>query len=172
MIFSNSATTLPERSLHSKLAVERMGSPKLCLPSLSLKIVPFPCWIPGGASSKEHACQCRILTMRIAGHSNPLQYSCLENPMNKGARQAIVDRVAQNQTRLKLLSTQKHTHITWGKQEVQRNNHQRALSKVTKLFQAFVGPKSHWDGNYKLVPFSFYFSMSPYSHHHTHLIHL
>ena len=32
------------------------------------------------------------------GHSNPLQYSCLENPMDKGAWQAIVHRVAQSWT--------------------------------------------------------------------------
>ena len=29
------------------------------------------------------------------GHSNPLQYSCLENPMNKGAWQAIVHRITE-----------------------------------------------------------------------------
>ena len=34
------------------------------------------------------------------GHSNPLQYSCLEKPMDRGAQQAIVHRVAQNQTQL------------------------------------------------------------------------
>ena len=27
------------------------------------------------------------------GNGNPLQYSCLENPMDRGARQAIVHRV-------------------------------------------------------------------------------
>ena len=35
------------------------------------------------------------------GHGNPLQYSCLENPMDKGAWQATVHRVAQSQARLK-----------------------------------------------------------------------
>ena len=30
------------------------------------------------------------------GHSNPLQYSCLENPMYRRAWQAIVHRVTQN----------------------------------------------------------------------------
>ena len=28
------------------------------------------------------------------GHGNPLQYSCLENPMDRGARWATVQRVA------------------------------------------------------------------------------
>ena len=32
------------------------------------------------------------------GHGNPLQYSCLENPMDKGAWQATVHRVAKNGT--------------------------------------------------------------------------
>ena len=35
------------------------------------------------------------------GHGNPLQYSCLENPMDRGAWQTSVDRVAQSWTRLK-----------------------------------------------------------------------
>ena len=35
------------------------------------------------------------------GHGNPLQYSCLENPMERGAWQAIVHRVTKNQTQLK-----------------------------------------------------------------------
>ena len=38
------------------------------------------------------------------GHWNPLQYSCLENSLDRGAWQAIVHRVAQSRTRLKRLS--------------------------------------------------------------------
>jgi len=34
-------------------------------------------------------------------HGKPLQYSCPENPMDRGAWQAIVHRVTKNQTRLK-----------------------------------------------------------------------
>ena len=30
------------------------------------------------------------------GHSNPLQYSCLENPTDRGAWQAVVRRVVQS----------------------------------------------------------------------------
>ena len=40
------------------------------------------------------------------GHSNPLQYSCLENLMERGAWRAIVYRLAKSQTSLKQLSTQ------------------------------------------------------------------
>ena len=32
------------------------------------------------------------------GHGNPLQYSCLENPMYRGAWQATVRRVAESDT--------------------------------------------------------------------------
>ena len=42
------------------------------------------------------------------GHGNPFQYSCLENPMGRGAWQATIHRGAKSWTRLKQLS--KHTH--------------------------------------------------------------
>ena len=35
------------------------------------------------------------------GHGNPLQYSCLGNPMHRGAWQAMVHRVTKNWARLK-----------------------------------------------------------------------
>ena len=38
------------------------------------------------------------------GHGNPLQYSCLENPMDRGAWQAIVQRVKKSRTWLKGLN--------------------------------------------------------------------
>ena len=40
-----------------------------------------------------------------AGRGNPLQYSCLVNPMDRGAWQATGHRVANSQTQLKQLST-------------------------------------------------------------------
>ena len=42
------------------------------------------------------------------GHGHPLQYYCLENPMDRGAWQVTVHSVTKSQTRLKQLST--HTH--------------------------------------------------------------
>ena len=45
------------------------------------------------------------------GNGNPLQYSCLENPMDRGAWWATVHRVEQSQTKLKCLSVHMHTHI-------------------------------------------------------------
>ena len=48
------------------------------------------------------------------GHGNPLQYSCLENPMDRDAAvhwvEAAVHWVAQSQTRLKGLSARARMH--------------------------------------------------------------
>ena len=38
------------------------------------------------------------------GHGNPLQYSCLENPEDRGAWWATVHGLAKSQTRLKQLA--------------------------------------------------------------------
>ena len=45
----------------------------------------------------------------IANNGNPHQYSCLENPLDRGAWRATVHRVTKGQTRLKLLSTHRQT---------------------------------------------------------------
>ena len=61
----------------------------------------------GGSVGKESACNARnpgsipgSERSPGEGHSNPLQYSCLEDPMDSGAWQAIVHGVAQSQTQL------------------------------------------------------------------------
>ena len=41
------------------------------------------------------------------GNGNPLQYSCLENLMNRGAWWATVHGIAKSQTRLKQLNNNK-----------------------------------------------------------------
>ena len=61
---------------------------------------------PGGTSGKEPVCSCRrhkrmglIPGLRRSpggGYSNPLQYSCLEKPMDEGAWQTIVHRVSKS----------------------------------------------------------------------------
>ena len=65
---------------------------------------------PGGANGKEPACQCRrqrdpgfILGLGRCpgeGTGNPFQYSCLENPMDRGAWWATVHGVTKSQTQL------------------------------------------------------------------------
>ena len=62
---------------------------------------------PGDSDSKESACNAGD-SSSIPGsrrshkeeHGYVLQYSCLENPTNRGAWQATVHRVAKSQTRL------------------------------------------------------------------------
>ena len=62
---------------------------------------------PGGASGKEHACQCRrykrcgsipgLGRSPGEGHGNPLQYSCLENPMDRRGWWAMVHTVTKTE---------------------------------------------------------------------------
>ena len=48
------------------------------------------------------------------GHESPLQYSCLENPMDRGAWWAIVYRGGKSRTRLKQLSTHaRSSKVLW-----------------------------------------------------------
>ena len=62
---------------------------------------------PGGSDSKESACNARDLGLipgsgRSPGgeNGNPLQYSCLENSMDRGAWRALVDGLAKSWTGL------------------------------------------------------------------------
>ena len=64
--------------------------------------------LPGGTSGKEPACQCRRLrdvgSISVlerspgGGHGNLLHCSCLGNPMDRGAWQAIVHRIAKKES--------------------------------------------------------------------------
>ena len=61
-------------------------------------IFPNALWgFPGGSDSKETTCSAGDLGLIPGlgrcpggGHGNPLQYSCLENPKDRGAWWAIV----------------------------------------------------------------------------------
>ena len=77
---------------------------------------------PGGASGKELTCQCRKLKRcwqapwvgkipwRRAWQPAPLlEYSCLENPMDREAWRATINRVARSRMWLKLLGTHART---------------------------------------------------------------
>ena len=62
------------------------------------------------------------------GHGNPLQYSCLKNPMDRGAWQATVHRVAKSQ-----LNTHPPLTTLIGKQErLKRNKQSFQLVKFVK----------------------------------------
>ena len=67
---------------------------------------------PGSASSREPACHAReVRSIPGSGRSlregqgNPLHYSCLEDPMDRGAWWSSVHRVAKSQTWLMWAST-------------------------------------------------------------------
>ena len=76
--------------------------------------IHLPHGFPAGTSGKQPTCQCRrhkrprfnpwVARFPGEGNGNPLQYSCLENPMDRGAWQSTVHRVANSWTWLKQLS--------------------------------------------------------------------
>ena len=77
-------------------------------------LIPATRDFPIGSSGKEPACQGRrhkrhkfdpwVGKIPWRKHGNPLQYSCLENPTERGAWWATVHGVAKSQTRLKRFS--------------------------------------------------------------------
>ena len=82
-------------------------------------LLPVPVGLPWWFSSKE--CPCNAVaadTVSIpgwgrysgGGHGNPLQHSCLENPMDRGAWLAVIHRLAKSQTGVKWLSTHAHAY--------------------------------------------------------------
>ena len=67
--------------------------------------IKSPLDFPGVSDGKESACNAGDPGLipgserfPAEGHGNPLQYSCLENPMDRGAWWATVHRVAKSQT--------------------------------------------------------------------------
>ena len=88
--------------------------------SVGLVCCPEVCGLPGGASHKEPTYLCRrhkrhgfdpwVGKMSWRKAWQPTQYSCLENPMDRGAWWAIVHRVAKSWTWHNWLSMHTHTH--------------------------------------------------------------
>ena len=66
------------------------------------------------------------------GHGNPLQYSCLENPMDRGLWQATVQRVTKNQTWLKQLSTHKKFLWVWLKSPTRIKEQVKELGIISR----------------------------------------
>ena len=65
-------------------------------------------FFPGGSDGKESACNAGdpgsvpgLGRSPGEGNGNPLQYSCLENPMDRGTGQATVHGVAKSWTRMR-----------------------------------------------------------------------
>ena len=71
----------------------------------------YPFWgFPDGSAGNKSSCNAQGTGDKGSipeserspgdGHGNPLQYSCLENPMDRGAWWATVQRVTKSQTQL------------------------------------------------------------------------
>ena len=76
------------------------------------------CWLAGGSVVKKPPANSGDTVLipgsgrSPGGNSNPLQYPCLENPMNRGAWWAIVCGVAKGRTQLSM-----HTHMSTNQPE-------------------------------------------------------
>ena len=78
------------------------------------------------------------------GHNNPFQYSCLENPMDRGSFQATVHKIAQRRTRLKWLRTHARTIVKSSYHKIPNLSHRLFLLIIQGLCFAkvalFPGP--------------------------------
>ena len=89
------------------------------------------------------------------GHSHPLQYSCLENPMDREAWQATVHKVAESDTP-KWLSTHAGIAYTWNLKHATNERICETDSQTwrtgLRLTREGLGRK-HWEfgGKYKLL---------------------
>ena len=100
-------------------------------------IVYFILGFPGGSDSKESTCNVGDLGSIPGsgrspgeGNGNPLQYSCLRNPMDRGARWATVHGVAKSRTRLTTEHTRAVCSIEGQMESVQKSTIFKAGSLV------------------------------------------
>ena len=102
------SASLPQENIHSPKSM-KTHSPGEC-PYYYRTICLFLQWgrgegFPGGSDNKESACNAGDPSSipgsgRFPGEGNsyPLQYSCLDNPMDRGTRPATVHGVTKSQT--------------------------------------------------------------------------
>ena len=86
-----------------------------------IHILQCPVGLPWRLSGKESTCNAEdagdvglipgLGRFPGGGHDNTLPYSCLENPMDRGAWWAMVCGVSKSWTQLKRLCIHTHTHI-------------------------------------------------------------
>ena len=107
----NSITRLYKASLVAQLVMNLPAMQETLVQFLVGKIpwrrdkllTPLFMGLPGGSDSKEAACNAGYLSSipglgrsPAGGHGNPLQYSCLENPMGRGDWWATVREVTES----------------------------------------------------------------------------
>ena len=105
-----------------------------------LEIVWHSLGFPGGSAGKESTCNVGdpglipgLGRSPGEGNGNPLQCSCLENPMDRGTWQVITQGVTKSWLRLSNLHTHTHTHTY--------KNDQKSVvydSKVLKITMSFI----------------------------------
>ena len=100
----------------------------------------LPWWLSG----KESACSAGELgsvpglgRSLGGGNGNPLQYSCLRNPVDRGAWQGTVHGVAKSWTRL---STHTHTHTHTHK----NSSHTDTNLSAHKTGELWITSELHW----------------------------
>ena len=105
------------------------------------------CWtigsFPGGRVVKVSICQCTREALLIPGsgrssgigNGNPLQYSCLENYMDREAWQATVVRVSNRQ--IKLSSWARVTHIELS---ISQSTHLKCTIQCFLVYATYMPP--------------------------------
>ena len=88
------------------------------------------------------------------GPGNPLWYSCLENPMDRGAWRSAVHTVANSQTRLSTHVPQKQKYVIFLKASF------LTFPRLLACIHLLLNPCRHFTIHF-LISFSLYFSLSP-----------
>ena len=94
MFYQQLRYPLAQPSWHWKLPIMNKYVRLLRKPSLEISHRVSNLGLPRWHSCKESACQCRrcqkpgLGRSPGGGHGHPFQFSCLENPMDRGAKQA------------------------------------------------------------------------------------
>ena len=87
------------------------------------------------------------------GNGNPLQYSCLENPGDRGAWWAAVYEVTQSRTRLKWLSTSskaKFLNVFWGQKPIWESLITHLISLATTSQKNKTQMLKNFDYNFRV----------------------
>ena len=92
------------------------------------------CFIPGSGRSPE------------GGHGNPCQYSCLENPMDRGAQCATVHKVIKSQTQPRWFCTQAHMPHCAAKAK-NKTKQKRFISILTDYSTFILFISAHFEGH-------------------------
>ena len=116
---------------------------------LNYRIKTFSTGFPSCSIGKESTCNVGAMCsipgsgrFLGGGHGNPLQYSYLENPVHKGAWQAIVQRVTKSQMWLKQTSMQAERYFSHESSTTFRV--QKIFQKISLLKNSFESVLMRW----------------------------